>query len=95
MRLKGELQMDVQRCNTPDLVEKEFWMHVLAYNLIRGVIAAAAQEQERSPRQLNFKGALQALESFREELGFAKAPELRAQIVSAALRVIAANIVGG
>jgi hypothetical protein len=32
--IKDVLQMDVLRCKTPDMVEKEIWMHLLAYNLI-------------------------------------------------------------
>ena len=31
--LKQTLQMDVLRCKTPELVRKELWTHVLAYNL--------------------------------------------------------------
>src|SRR5262245_15834819 len=32
---KRTVQMDVLRCKTPDLVRKEVWAHVLAYNLVR------------------------------------------------------------
>jgi hypothetical protein len=27
------MQMDILRCKTPDLVHKEIWTHLLAYNL--------------------------------------------------------------
>ncbi len=40
--IKDVLQMDVLRCRPPEMVEKEIWMHLLAYNLIRGGIAEAA-----------------------------------------------------
>ena len=40
--IKDVLQMDVLRCKSPEMVEKEIWMHLLAYNLIRGVMAQAA-----------------------------------------------------
>ena len=40
--LKQMLQMDVLRCRTPELVRKELWTHILAYNLIRAVMAQAA-----------------------------------------------------
>jgi putative transposase len=91
--IKIEMQMDVLRCQTPDMVEKEIWMHALAYNLIRGVIAAAAQEHDKQPRHLSFKGALQAVESFREEMGGATL-ETRAQLINTTLKTIAANRVG-
>jgi hypothetical protein len=91
--MKIEMQMDVLRCQTPDMVEKEIWMHALAYNLIRGVIAAAAEEHDKQPRHLSFKGALQAVESFREEMGGANM-ETRTQLISVMLKTIASNIVG-
>ena len=68
-------------------------MHALAYNLVRGVIAAAAEEHGERPRNLSFKGALQALESFREEVGNAE-PEDRARVVDATLKTIASRRVG-
>jgi hypothetical protein len=53
--------MDVLRCKTATMVEKEVWMHLLAYNPIRGLIASAAEAHGVTPRRLSFKGALQAL----------------------------------
>jgi hypothetical protein len=55
--------MDVLRCQTPEMVRKEIWTHVLAYNLIRTVMAQAAASQGLSPRSISFKGALQILEA--------------------------------
>lgn len=63
--LKQTMQMDVLRCKTPELVRKEIWTHVLAYNLIRTVIAQAALKHHIAPRTISFKGALQTLEAFR------------------------------
>ena len=42
--LKRTLQMDVLRCKTPELVRKEIWTHILAYNLIRTIMAQAADQ---------------------------------------------------
>ena len=58
------MQMDVLRCKTPELVRKEIWTHILAYNLIRTIIAQAAQSHDVEPRTISFKGALQTLEAF-------------------------------
>ena len=41
--IKQTMRMDVLRCKTPELVRKEIWAHLLVYNLIRGVMAEAAQ----------------------------------------------------
>jgi hypothetical protein len=62
--LKETMQMRVLRCKTPELVRKELWAHILAYNLIRTIIAQAASEHGLEPRSISFKGAVQTLEAF-------------------------------
>jgi Transposase DDE domain len=62
--LKETLQMRVLRCKTPELVRKELWAHILAYNLIRTIIAQAASKHGLEPRSISFKGAVQTLEAF-------------------------------
>jgi hypothetical protein len=57
--------MDVLRCKSPDLARKEIWAHVLAYNLIRTVMAQAAAGEGLAPRSISFKATLQVLEAFR------------------------------
>jgi hypothetical protein len=62
--LKTTLQMDVLRCKTPEMVRKEIWAHFLIYNLIRMLLAQAAESQSHEPWQISFKGSLQALIAF-------------------------------
>jgi hypothetical protein len=62
--LKQTMQMDILRCKTPELVRKEIWTHILAYNLIRTIIAQAANKHHIEPRTISFKGAVQTLEAF-------------------------------
>jgi Transposase DDE domain len=62
--LKQTMQMDILRCKTPELVRKEIWTHILAYNLIRTIIAQAANKHRLEPRTISFKGAVQTLEAF-------------------------------
>ncbi len=62
--LKQTMQMDILRCKTPELVRKEIWTHILAYNLIRTIIAQAAGKHDLKPRSISFKGAIQTLEAF-------------------------------
>jgi hypothetical protein len=66
--LKVVLGMDVLRCKSPEMVRKEVWAHFLAYNLIRGVMARAADDAGICPRALSFKGALQTMREFAERL---------------------------
>jgi Transposase DDE domain len=46
--IKSTMQMDILRCKTPEMVEKEIWMHLLAYNLLRTVMAVAAARMASS-----------------------------------------------
>ena len=62
--LKTAMNMDVLRCKSPEMVQKEFWTHLLAYNLIRTVMAQAAKEHELLPRQISFTATMQALLAF-------------------------------
>lgn len=57
--LKIVLQMDHLRCKSPERVRNELRMHLVGYNLIRRVMAAAALESGQSPWEISFKGALQ------------------------------------
>ncbi len=62
--LKVVLQMDHLRCKTPERVRNEFYMHLLGYNLIRGAMAVAAFQSDKSPWEISFKGTLQTLSQF-------------------------------
>ena len=62
--LKVVLQMDHLRCKKPHRVRNEFYTHLLAYNLIRRVMALAALEATVPPWQISFKGTLQTLSNF-------------------------------
>lgn len=70
--LKVTLGMDVLRGKSPAIVRKEIWAHLLAYNLIRAVIAQSAVAHGVLPRTLSFKGALQTIHAFSIFLGLAK-----------------------
>lgn len=62
--IKCTMQMDMLRCKTPEMVDKEIWVHLLAYNLLRTVMADAAKKHRVKPRQLSMKGAAQAVQAF-------------------------------
>lgn len=53
--IKTVMQMGVLRCKSPEMVKKELAVHLLAYNLIRAVMAQAAFLGHVLPRQLSFK----------------------------------------
>jgi hypothetical protein len=62
--LKTVLQMDVLRGKTPEMVRKEIWAHFLAYNLIRKVMAQAAEQFDIAPCTISFKATRQTLNAF-------------------------------
>lgn len=57
--IKTTLGMEMLSCQTPQMNEKEMWVHLLAYNLIRLLMAQAALNADVHPRQLSFKHTLQ------------------------------------
>lgn len=59
--IKITLGMDVLRCKTPQMVRKEVWTCLLAYNLIRQTMLQAARKSGLSPRQLSFATAVQTI----------------------------------
>jgi hypothetical protein len=58
--IKETMGMNILRCKTPDMVEKEIWVHLLAYNIIRIIMGAAAAHQAmESTKYISFKHTLQ------------------------------------
>ena len=70
--IKSVMQMEFLRCKTPEMVHKEIWAHLLAYNLLRTVMAVAAGENGIEPRQVSFKGAKQAVTAFAPKIEAAR-----------------------
>ena len=57
--LKTTTGMDVLNCQTPQMNEKQLWVHLLAYNVIRLLMAQAACNVGADPRELSFKHTVQ------------------------------------
>ena len=57
--IKTTLGMETLSCKTPEMGEKELWVYLLAYNLIRLVMAQSALVADVLPRALSFKHTLQ------------------------------------
>ena len=76
--IKQSLNLDHLRCKSPDMIRREFWTTLLAYNLVRLVCAQAAFVHNKLPRQMSFTIACNTLlsqwlmppkDSIRETLG--------------------------
>ena len=53
-QIKQTLNIDHFRCKSPEMVEREFWVTLLGYNLVRKVMCEAASFCGVLPRRLSF-----------------------------------------
>ena len=75
--IKQSLNLDHLRCKSPDMIRREFWVTLLAYNMVRLVCAQAAFVHDKLARRMSFTVACNTLisqwvmpsdESTRQEL---------------------------
>jgi hypothetical protein len=59
--IKQTLGLDHVRCKSPEMVRRELWVTLLAYNLIRKVIVTSAAVHGKQPRCLGFTLACQTV----------------------------------
>lgn len=67
--IKTTLGMERLRCKKPSMALKELWVYLLAYNLIRLLMAQAALLSDQIPRQLSFKHTVQIWVSWMQRSG--------------------------
>ena len=87
------MHLEDLRGQTPDMVRKEIWAHLLAYNLVRRTMAAAAMEHDCQPRSLSFAGALQTLSGLLPQAS-ASSPSEFHRLAQQKLESIASHRVG-
>ncbi len=68
--IKTTLGLEVLSCKTPAMAEKEIWVYLLAYNLIRLIMAQAVLLADLNPRQLSFKHTLQLWIAWRQNASY-------------------------
>ncbi len=77
--IKITLGMDVLRCQTPAMVQKEIAMHAIAYNLVRALMQDIAHGYEIPLSRLSFKGTVDALRQWSELFQTGRARTQRVQ----------------
>ena len=65
-QIKTNLALDVLRGLSPAMIERELWMHALAYNLVRALLLETALAHAVPIERLSFKGTLDALQAWAE-----------------------------
>ena len=91
--IKITMGMDILRCKTPEMVRKEMWTCLLAYNLIRQTMLQSAQEAGVSPRTLSFTAAVQTIGASWLVMVLGD-DTLSSRLVDAALAALAVHVVG-
>lgn len=86
--IKTSLGMDILRCKTPEMVQKELAMHIIAYNLIRATMLQAAAAAGRDVACISFKGTCQAVREWAPVLAMVRGGHRQATL-EAMLRAIA------
>lgn len=87
--LKTHMGMEYLRCKTPEMVHKEVLAYLLAYNLVRCVMADAALTHHVQLERLSFKGAVDALRQFSRAIAQATSQRKRNQLWNELLRILA------
>jgi hypothetical protein len=92
--IKITLGMDVLRCRTPEMVRKEIALHVIAYNLVRGLMQQAAALYEVDLTRLSFKGSVDTLRQWTDTFNASHSqPREQRRLFNQLLQIIAEDTV--
>jgi hypothetical protein len=89
--LKTVMQMDILRCKTPDMVQKEILMHFIAHNLVRLLMQEAASVWSVPLQRISFKGTLDTLREYLTAIGCGRKRRFPHGIYSQMIAAIAAG----
>lgn len=90
--VKTTLSMEMLRGKTPEMVRKEIYVHLIAYNLLRVLMWEAAKNAGVSPLRVSLQGTRQHLENFISKLADA-APKKRKRLYQTLLQVVSHKLV--
>jgi len=91
-QIKVTLGLDVLKCKSPEMIEKELLMHVIAYNMVRALMQRSAHLHRVSLRRISFKGALDTIRHFAQAIHAArKTPKKQADLIDQMLELIASD----
>ena len=80
--IKATLEMDVLRCKSQPMVNKEIAVYFMAYNLVRWAMSKAALLADVLPRVLSFTGAKRLLCAFADQLRQTSGKQVRTMIAT-------------
>jgi hypothetical protein len=91
--LKTTLGLETLKCLSPAMAEKELLMGLIAHNLLRCVMAEAAQTHAAPLERISFKGALDALRQFNYALCQTRCVRRKKELWAALLLTLASDLV--
>jgi len=92
-QIKTLMALDILRCKTPELIEKELAIHLIAYNLVRVLMQRSAHLYDFSPARLSFKGTLDTARHFAEVIHAASgSPRKQQRLIDEMLALIASDL---
>jgi len=91
--LKTTMGMEMLRCQSPAMVNKEVLMFLIAHNLIRLVMVQAALTHHVPIHRLSIKGCIDALRQFSQAICRAPSKLKRRQLWDEMLRALAEDLV--
>ena len=91
-QIKILLGLDILRCKSPELIEKETLMHIIAYNMIRLFMQRAAGTHRVDLGRISFKGTLDTVRHFASAIHAARAtPRRQDALIEQMLATIASD----
>jgi hypothetical protein len=92
--IKTVMALDILRCASPTMIEKELLLHLIAYNLIRSLMQHAALRHSVNLQRISFKGAMDTLRHFADVVQAAHGkPRKQAALLDAMLAILASDLV--
>ena len=67
--IKISMGMDVLRCKSPEMVERELWIHLIAYNLVRALMLQAALKKGAPLFRISLTGAIATIRQWEPVIG--------------------------
>jgi len=93
-QIKILLGLDVLRCQSPERIETEAIVHLIAYNLIRLLMQQAAEVHGADLNRISFKGSLDTVRHFASVIHAASdKPRRQQELIDEMLAIIASDAV--
>jgi hypothetical protein len=90
-QIKSALAMDFLAVRSPEMIERSLAMHLLSYQLIRGLMQEAGLSWDVPLERISFQGTVDAARHFGEALLRARNKRKRTALLAELLRILAAD----